>query len=216
MDHSRYRKPERIPLLFIIAATALLVTLGVWQLERLAWKKALIAQVESAEAQPALGTLPESDAEIAALDYRNAVLTGRFIAEKRLRFIGRESRGYVWYVPFKLEDSDRVVLASLDWLPADMEPQLAAGVQQLKGTLRAPRAKRLFSPGNHPEKNLWFTEDMAELAQATGQRLAPIVLDTTGKPVLRNDHLGYAVTWFLLALIGIFMFILYHRRPEVR
>lgn len=213
MQRFRMRKPETIPLLFIIAATLLLVSLGIWQLERLSWKNNLIAGMQAAQAQDILGNLP-AGVDAARFVYRRADLTGSYLPEKGLRFIGHQSMGYVWEVPFKLEDSDVTVLVQLPWLPAGREPELDKQMHTVRGVLRLPREKRLFSPDNHPDSNVWFTEDLPQIERAINMSVAPLVLDTSGKPSFRNDHLGYAITWFSLAVIGLVMFMFYYRVPD--
>ena len=50
----KFRRPQFIPLAFIIGTTLLLVSLGLWQAQRLVWKNNLIARIETAQAEPAL------------------------------------------------------------------------------------------------------------------------------------------------------------------
>jgi surfeit locus 1 family protein len=107
----------------------------------------------------------------------------------------------------------------------------------LMGILRPAYAPRVFSPKNRPEINVWTSEEMplieAELnklaAPETTIKLAPLVIEVTkeqgaehdavtiankGEIRLRNDHLGYAVTWFSLALVGVVMFGFYCRKND--
>lgn len=208
-----FRKPEPVPVIFTLCAAAFLVFLGVWQMQRLEWKEGLLARADAAAHEPVLGTLPSDPAAIAALEYRRAAVTGRLIGDKKLRFIGQKSNGYVWIAPLKLEDSDVVIAVKLGWLPSGEEPNIAPGVQTVQGMLQPPREKRLFSPANDPAKNLWFTQDLAEMRRATGLALAPLILDDT-RHAARNDHLGYAITWFILAGIAVVMCLVYHRKPN--
>jgi surfeit locus 1 family protein len=207
-----FRKPQLVPLLFMLCAVALCLTLGTWQLQRLAWKNALFGDIAQAQAEPALGTLPDDPLALSHLAWRKAVLTGKFLPDKELRFIGRQSNGYVHLVPLKLDDSDLVLLVDTGWLPGDLPAKVAPGMQTVQGVLRPPHAKRLFSPGNAPGRNLWFTEDMPALEQATGLKLVPYVLQSGDLPKLHNDHLGYAITWYALALVGVGMFAAYQRK----
>ena len=65
------------------------------------------------------------------------------------------------------------------------------------------------------------------MSKAVGVNLQPIVVEAVGKEekntfpipndgaiVMRNDHLGYAVTWFSLAVVGLVMFAFYHRKKD--
>lgn len=220
----RLRKPETIPLLFIIAATILLTSLGIWQVQRLQWKQEQIAHIETAQAEPALGSLPH---DTDGLEYRNVMLTGKFLHDKSLHMVGHiqdEGAGFFIVTPFVLEDDGRIILINRGFSPKDMESK-PQGTVTVKGVIRPLRTKRFFSPENKPD--LWFYEDIPAMEQATGLKLLPLMVEAVGKrekdvyPVphdgkitLRNDHLNYAITWFSLALIGIVMFIAYHRIPK--
>lgn len=229
------RRFQLVPLLFIIASTILLSGLGTWQLYRLQWKNALIAQIDHAQHEPSLGNLPElnDDAAIAALAYRNVTLTGTFMHDKTLHMAGRPKEagigtaaGFFLLTPFKLDDDGRIILVNRGFSLVDKETK-PTGTQTIQGVIRTPRVKRPFSPDNHPEKNVWFFEDINAMSQFVGSPLLPLVVEAVGKkeknvyPIpndgkisLRNDHLYYAITWFSIAIIGIIMFIIYHRKPR--
>lgn len=208
-----FRKPQLIPVIAVTCTVALLLALGAWQLQRLAWKNAVVDQINAAQALPALGTLPDDPAALEKLAYRKVALVGHWIQDKpALHVVGHESGGYVWLLPFRLEDSDQVVLVTVGWHPIGVVPEpFPTTTMTIEGTLRPPRPKRLFSPDNFPQKNIWFTEDIPAMEKATGQRLLPMIVDTQKIPPLRNDHLGYAITWFLLAGICLGMFAYAHR-----
>lgn len=222
----RFRKPELIPLLFIIGAIALFSCLGVWQVKRLAWKTNLLAEIAHQQSLPALGTLPQ---DISGLEYRNVKLTGIFLYNKTLRRAGGmqdEGPGFFLIAPFKLEDDGRVILVNRGFSPEGKESK-PAGLQVVTGVIRPLRQRRPFSPDNIPAKNIWFYEDMPAMSQATGLQLTPLMVEAVGKrqhgiyPIpsdgtifLRNDHLQYAITWFSLAIIAMVMFAFYHRIPE--
>lgn len=227
----RFRKPELFPLVFMIGAVLLLTSLGVWQVERLQWKKTLIAQVEQVQHAPALGTLPQA---LDGLDYHNVALTGTFLYDKAMHMIGvphsqlpqDNGPGFLVLTPFRLEDDGRIILVNRGFAPLNKEAR-PEGVQTVTGILRPTRGKRLFSPSNQPQKNVWFYEDVPAMAQYTGLQLTPLMVEATGKaqkgvwPIpsdgsisLRNDHLGYVITWFSLAIIALVMFGIYYRIPE--
>jgi surfeit locus 1 family protein len=222
----RFRKPQLVPLLFIIGAVALLTSLGVWQLERLQWKNGIIAHIQAAQAAPALGTLPQ---DVTGLDYRNVALTGSFINDKTMHVVGSmqgSENGFSIVTPFRLEDDGRIVLVNRGFSPVGKESK-PEGEQTVRGIIRPLYHKRMFSPENRPDKNIWFYEDIPAMAQFTGLALSPVVIQVVGQrqagvyPIpgdgsllIRNDHLSYAITWLSLAVIAIVMFGFYHRKPE--
>ena len=96
-----------------------------------------------------------------------------------------------------------------------------------EGLVRHPIPKGTFTPENSAEKNLWFYTDMQEISQFLGVPLAPVMLDVVGQQVpgsypipsdgkvaLRNDHLGYAITWFAVGIAGLVIFLLYTRNTR--
>lgn len=217
-----FRKPQLIPLLFILCATFTLGGLGAWQLQRLIWKNDLIAGIGAAQSQPALTSLNDEP-------YRKVELEGTFIGKKSFRFVGRpqweQGTGYFMYYPFKTKDG-KVVMVNIGWAPSSWKGELAKQ-HHVSGIIRPARVKRLFSPENHAEKNIWFYEDTKAMGEQLGMTVDDMIIEVVGekkagtyptvndgKISLRNDHLGYAITWFGLALIGLIMFGIYHREPE--
>jgi surfeit locus 1 family protein len=219
-----FRKPEILPTLFFLAAFAVCITLGGWQLERLSWKEQVIAESDKAKELPALGTLP---AEVGGLTYCRVALTGTFQNEKAIHLIGRQQGmdvGYYIVTPLVLEDDGRIILVDRGFSPLGKETQ-PEGLVTVEGMLRPLRQHRYFAPKNSPEKNIWSYEDLNEIEAFIGQRPLPLVVEATGKPeknvfpipnegkvIFRNDHLGYAITWFALAITSLVMFGAYYRK----
>jgi surfeit locus 1 family protein len=222
----RLRKPETIPVLFIIFTFSLLMGLGIWQVERLQWKNAQVASIKAAQELPVLGTLPQ---DITGLDYRHVALTGSFMHDKSFHLVGRPQgagQGFFIVTPFVLDDDGRIILVNRGFAENNKESR-PEGPQTVTGIIRPLRLKRMFMPENVPAKNVWFYEDMDAMSQASGLTLIPIMVEAVGKAeknvyptpsngkiVLRNDHLNYAITWFSLALIALVMFVFYHRIPD--
>ena len=219
-----FRKPQLIPLLFIIASTITMTFLGAWQVQRLQWKNALVKQIEQVQGLPYLHSLP---ADLNGLEYRKVTLTGSFKYEKVLHLIGRQKGnfpGFFMLTPFEMENDGRIILVNRGFSPKDKESR-PEGLQTIEGVIRPAREKRFFAPENIPEKNVWFYENIPAMSQLTGLKLTPLIVEQVGKetkgefPIpgdgivnLRNDHLGYAITWFSTAIIGIIMFGFYYRK----
>ena len=88
------------------------------------------------------------------------------------------------------------------------------------GVLRWPEATGLFTPTADPAANLWFARDPAGMAAAKGigpvapfyvEQEAPVPpggLPRPGRlrPNLPNNHLGYIITWYGLAIVLLAVF----------
>lgn len=223
---NNFRKPQLIPLLFIVTSTITTSFLGAWQLERLNWKNDLVKNIEQAQTLPALDKLPEDTAN---LDYRRVKLTGTFKHEKSLHMIGRQHGnfpGYFIVTPFELHNDGRIILVNRGFSPTNKESK-PDGELVIEGIIRPTREKRFFAPENIPEKNVWFYENISAMSRSVGLNLSPIIVELVGReeknifPIpsdgkinLRNDHLGYAITWFATTIIGVIMFALYYRKTE--
>lgn len=222
-----FRKPELIPTLFFIAAFLTFMTLGSWQMERLIWKKSVMAAADAAQHEAILANLPE---DISGLTYRKAALTGIFMHDKAIHLIGRQqgmSVGYYIITPFSLEDDGRIILVNRGFSPLGEESK-PEGMVTVTGLLRPAREKRFFAPENVPEKNIWSYEDLDKIGEMIGSKPLPLVLEAIGmhsegefpipnegKVVFRNDHLGYAITWYLMAIVSAVMFGAYYRKKII-
>ncbi|MBT9289426.1 SURF1 family protein [Prosthecodimorpha staleyi] len=175
---------------------AILIALGNWQMDRLAWKEALMARVKARIALPAENLPPEPvwpaiDAD--AKDYAAARVTGRFLNDKEVHVFhtlvnpkGRLSgQGYFVVTPL-LRDDGSVIIVNRGFVPLDRKaPASRPGSQidgetTVEGLLRRPEGSNLFTPANDRAGNVWFTRDAREIAHAAGldpARTFPLTLD---------------------------------------
>jgi surfeit locus 1 family protein len=239
----RFRRPELIPTLFIGFMVALMFTLGVWQLQRLQWKTELLARIEAAQSAAPKDILSYPADKLPDFEWFNVRMTGRFLHDKELYATPRyykEQLGYAILTPLAIDTPRGPVriLVNRGWVPPEKKDpgsRSAANINApvtVEGVIRVFNKKGLFRPDNNPEKNIWFWYDVPAMARAEKLELLPVVIDATritdssgaslsGGPIpfpleinIRNDHLGYAITWFLMGLTGIVMFGVYYRKPE--
>ena len=221
---------------FITCVVATLLALGVWQLQRLEEKEALIARYEASKLAVPVGLGDVPTAEALKEEYRRVSLEGQLDFGKELflggRSVGRDT-GYDLLTPLTLPDG-RVVLLDRGWIRMDhKDARTRPGTQALpvaQGLAMVRFAKKpgMMTPANHPEKNFWFTVDMPAMRKATGLPLEDFYLEAidpaakagdepypgNGKVEIRNDHLGYAFTWFALALAAGVIFVVYRRQNK--
>jgi surfeit locus 1 family protein len=219
-----FSRPTSLTLMLGLVCLAILIGLGIWQLERREWKLNLIANIDARIAEPAV-PLP---AEIGLdWEFRRVTVEGKIAAEQWFRFPGRSRDGQVGEALFlllreadgRLIAVDQTFIAFGDPLPPLPEAVSAAGV------LREPERPSWFTPDNDPAANEWYVPDPAAMATAAGLGevaasgdVLPLYLaPASWRPHLPNDHLQYALTWFSFAFILVVIFVLFHRtRPESR
>ncbi|HEY1735945.1 MAG TPA: SURF1 family protein [Methylovirgula sp.] len=232
------------PSLFTAACAAILLSLGVWQLHRLAWKEALIAAITArADAPPA--NLP-AQSEWAKLkpmdyDYRHVAVSGHYLyADTVLEFTPAGPQGvgpgYLLLTPMRLA-SGGLVIVNRGFAPSDLALKLreraeTGNIIRVTGLMRPPETRGLFTPPDEPDKDEYFTGDPAEIAANEHlPSVAPFLIDADAKPGstawprggtterdLPNNHLNYALTWFGLALglFGVFAAFLIKKIKENR
>lgn len=236
-------RPSFWPTVFTVPAIAIMLGLGIWQLDRLAWKTDLIAEIQSRIAAPPapLDTvLAEAGGDLGGIQFRRVSVAGAFLHGQEMYLAARSMNGNPGYhvmTPFQLEGGG-VVLVDRGWVPYERKLAETRAEGQVEGpmaldaVIRLPQAaKAWFQPDNEPANNMWYWTDLAAMrAQAGLPAEGPEIYleagpgaNPGGFPIggqtrvnLPNDHLQYAITWFALAVILAVIYVIYHRRPKSR
>ena len=224
-----------------LSTLALLVGLGIWQLQRLEWKEAGIAERKARIEGPPI-TLPRAieDAEaeeIEALEFTRVGLRGRFLHDNELYLSSRTYKGVVGFhivTPFVLEDG-RSLLVNRGWVPMKRRDPATRSQGQLPGEIAIEgilrrggwKGRDFLRPPNTPAENIWLWFDLPAMAVAaelekpvTTLYVEAIASDLPGglpigvetQITIANDHLGYAITWFTLAFALLVIFVIYSTR----
>lgn len=217
------RRPARVFFaVVLLALTAAFAALGIWQVERRAWKHALIAAVESRiHAEPGAPPGPNAWARLDADRdaYRRIRLAGRFVprGETLVRAVSDLGAGYWVLTPF---DTGRfVVLVNRGFVAPERRKNPGAapsGPVEVTGLLRLSEPGGGFLRRNDPVSGNWYSRDVAAISRARGVvGAAPYFIDADaahnapGAPVggltvvrFADNHAAYALTWFAMALLS--------------
>ena len=123
---SRFR-PDFWPTVFLVPALALMIGLGVWQLERLAWKTDLIDRIERGLAAPPVPLPARLDDP--GFDYRRVTVTGRFDAVHAFPLLARVhdgAAGIQVVTPLLRDDDGPAVMINRGWVPLGPDGKPAA------------------------------------------------------------------------------------------
>jgi surfeit locus 1 family protein len=225
------------PTLFTIPAVLFMLGLGTWQVQRLAWKTALIDARSAALAAPSI-PLPETRDAAESLDFHQVDVNGVFDHAKELyigAFDARGIEGFQIVTPMTLA-TGQTLLVNRGFVPGVRKNPAArpegqvTGPTELRGILRLPNPpKGWLVPQNRPGDNFWFYVDIPAMAATVGlDRVLPFYVEAGPAPnpggfpiggqtriALPNDHLQYAITWYLFALtLTVIYFIYHYRKPE--
>jgi surfeit locus 1 family protein len=214
-----------------LAGLVILVGLGIWQLDRKAWKDQLSAKM-TARLSAAPVNLPPRE-QWGRLDqenneFRRVTFPVEFIKDQEALVYTAGSplrpdvtgAGYWVLAPARLPGGS-VIVVNRGFVPADRKDiatrsdSVPAGVIDITGVMRWPEPRGLFTPADEPKNSVWFLRDHRSMAQAKDwgavasfyidqeEPQAPGGLPRAGKLTLAlpNNHLQYALTWFGLAAV---------------
>ena len=213
--------------------------LGVWQVQRLAWKQELIRQVDARiHAAPVEAPSPGQAVTREADQYRRVVVNGRFdhARETLVKAVTDLGPGYWVLTPLET-DGGFAVLINRGFVPperqkpADRAAGQVGGQAAVVGLLRMTEPDGGFLRANDPAGDRWFSRDVAGIAKTKGvqEPVASYFIDADSTPnsggwprggltVVRfaNSHLIYALTWFGMALMSAAGFVLFWREEKRR
>ena len=228
-------RPALWPTLISLPILVLSLTLGVWQMERRGWKRDILDRMAANQAAAPLPLDELLKGDPLRHEYGRVKVAGSFLHDKEFHLAARSLKnkvGLQLVTAFKTDDG-KIVLFDRGWIPSEKkEPAKRAegqvpGRVELTGIVRRNQERRQFAPENAPDKNVWFHVDVPLMRRMAGApsdpKLDAFFLDADaapnpgGVPIggqtrldIPNDHLQYAITWFLIALAMAGVYLAYH------
>lgn len=174
-------RPKKLllPSLFTFAGMAVLCGLGIWQIQRLEWKTAMIEALNTEYSRDATQniitghdladyeTTKKKDTPLAV----RGTITGNYDLSKQIlvgtRFYDNLPGKHV-LTPLQMDDGTWLLVnrgwVSQSWKPADEVNPPPTGAVSVTGLLRRPTERNPFTPDNKPLKDEWYYPDLEEIA----------------------------------------------------
>ncbi len=217
------------PGIWAAIAFCLLMALGIWQLHRLKWKEAIVAEIHQA-AISAPVPLPTNPTPFEKVRIAGTWLPGKaaLYGDEVHDSPGGPIPGGELIMSFA-RPGGQVVLVDLGWVPQQAPKPLPepGGATQVTGYLHAPIARGFLAPPDDPAQGLYYTLDPANIAAGMHlANVAPYILIAMGPlpppgsagpqpaqdlPTPPNNHYEYALTWFGFAFVLVFQFVFFAR-----
>ncbi len=210
-----------LPLLFGLIGAAVLVSLGFWQLRRLDWKEAVLADI-ALRMQSAPVAVPATP-DPARDRFLPVTATGDFTGQALDVLVSRVGIGAGYRVIAVFQTGGRKILVDRGFVPeaARGAGHAAATGVTVTGNLHWPDELDYFTPAPDAKTGIRFARDVPAMAAAlgadpvlvvarsdTGAGVEPMPVDGAAP----NNHLSYAIQWFLLAVVWLGMTALYLSR----
>ena len=198
--------------LVAIPGLLVLVYLGVWQTKRLSWKEALLENISyNLSVEPSL--LPER-LKKTEHNYKMVMVEGSL--EPRSIFvltpIKGTGAGFRVISPLKLKDGSKILI-DRGVIKEEEKARLETPTQHrfVIGYLFWPNETDYFTPEPNIKRNMWFSRDLEKMANfletqqilvvSTENRLDPSIKMQDPTKDIPNNHLQYAITWFMMAIL---------------
>ncbi|PDS81281.1 SURF1 family protein [Rhizobium sp. L43] len=233
-DQRRHQVKRAIFAVCLLLLAAALAALGTWQVQRLAWKRDLIARVEErVHAAPATAPARADWDKVNAADdeYRRVTAAGTLANDKETLVYASTMLGPGYWVmtPLTLADGTSI-LVNRGFVPTDRRDPATrregqpSGPAEITGLMRMTEPKGSLLRSNDVAADRWYSRDVAAIAAKRGVgAVAPFFIDADatanpgGLPVggltiihFPNNHFIYAITWYGLAamVLALLLFIL--------
>ncbi len=211
----------------VVVLALLMVRLGIWQLDRLAERRAENALIKERQNAPTL-VLTGQPIDIEANEFRRVIVAGEFDPSHEVVLRNRSLNGVPGMhllTPLRIAGSEQWVLVDRGWVPLQLatpeeRQQFAVTAPvQIEGYLRKPQARiSRFSPQDQQPAggwlDAWFRPDVERIAQQMPYPLMPFYIEqkpsqaTNDLPhpqpninLSEGSHLGYAIQWFAFTII---------------
>lgn len=212
------------PALTTVVMLSITVGLGLWQLQRLEWKRGLLAEIDRGEAAAPvpLGPSPEAFTRV-FIEGRFEPSTARYGAEVRSLRTSGPVMGARLITPLDRPGQD-TVLVDRGWAPLDFDATPPTGPVRVEGYVRPPEHVGQLGIADDPAARRFYSLDPVAIGMALGlTREAPFTVVALGPPGTvpepasslprpPNDHLTYAITWFGLSIVLVGVFAAYVRQ----
>ncbi len=225
----RTRSPVRQllwPGLTTAVMLSLTVGLGVWQVQRLSWKTALLAEIDQGAASAAipLPADPQPFTKVRVEGLLRRDLAAFYGIEVRSTRAGPVPGAFLLN-PLERPGADPIIV-DRGWVPTDAPQDGAPIPATVEGYIRPAERPVRFGAADDPAARRFYALDPVAVGASLGLRqVAPYTLVALGGgprgvypepaqalPRPANNHFIYALTWFGLAAALLGVFGVYARR----
>ena len=211
-----------LPATLITVTFAFLVSLGFWQLDRADEKRGIEASIKKANNGRVELVVEESS--LKNKEYFEVRLQGKYLSDKQFIYdnqIVNQISGYYVLTPYALEGQSKAILINRGFIPWNGRRDKLADIgigqdaREIKVQISKPIKRMELKPS---ETGIQFPvliqsieiQDMADIARIDFSSVIGLLDPSTSDGFIRKwepytgsieKHIGYAIQWFLMALV---------------
>ena len=220
-------KKNIFPIMFGLIGVTVLLSLAVWQMQRLEWKQDIISKIEERLSGEPLSLINNYKLSLPSThNYLRVYFDGN-IKNNEAHIYAPQKNGLGYRVVSEFEWNDVSILVDLGWIPEDQKNEIRpTGKAKVIGYISYPDDHDdSFTPKPDIVNNIWFSRFVPIMARELNVEPFLVVAEevqikengnwknyeeVTPLPIslnIQNDHKEYAITWFSLALVWFLMTI---------
>jgi len=228
--------------LLVLLGTSVCIRLGIWQLDRLAGRRAFNAQVQTMREEAPLDLANAEFDSLNTMEWRAVIVTGEYDFANQIALrnqYNRDQYGYHLLTPLLFNGT--AVLVDRGWIPADgnsapddWHKYDETGTVTVTGQIRLGQSKPTFGgtsdtlPADGSPLWVWNNADVEKIALHLPYPVLDVFIQPDVEPddneppipyqpeieLTEGPHFGYALQWFTFASILFFGYPFYLRKQE--
>ncbi|MEE9453730.1 MAG: SURF1 family protein [Paracoccaceae bacterium] len=199
-----------LPLIAGVIGTAILLSLGTWQLQRMSWKQGVLAAIDARLSMPAIAV--PADPDPVADKYLQVNVSGTLEpVELHVLGFGNGGPGFRVIAAMVLKDGRRI-LVDRGFIPETAKNTVRNGGAVIAtGSMIWPQETDKYIAAPDRAKNIWFARNVPLMAETLGTLPLMVALHQSNNNQgitpqipsinISNRHLEYVLTWYGLAII---------------
>jgi surfeit locus 1 family protein len=239
MFHTLRQPRWIVATVFVLAAAAVFIRLGFWQLDRLEARQTTNAVGEErVEAEPIdlVTALADVEGDLESLEYRRVFVWGSYDLSGEVLIRSQVHLGQAGFhvITPLVADDGWAVLVNRGWVPLGMDsPPVDArpetGRLRVEGWVRLTQTRPTLGPEDAPgDQKIFNRVDVGRIGEQVAHTLAPVYVVAIAEnedlpapvdlPEFDDDgpHLAYAIQWFGFAVVALVGFYFLIRRKGIQ
>ena len=202
--------------------------MGVWQLNRLEWKQNLINTFEKTSSKSPIDLQFAEKKEFLKIKV-NAKINRKYKIFFPAKTLNGKNGFRLASILQTIEGEN--ILVDEGWYDQNNHEYFSKNNdifnEEIIGYIRFTRAAKLFTPKNNLVTNEWYTYSLSEIEQFLGVKInqkyfiknmsklnEPFLIPSELKPTFTNNHLQYAITWFVMSFAFFVLFLVYLKKNK--
>ena len=207
------------------------IYLGIWQLDRLKWKEELIYNFNNLQDQKPLSLSMGKMKYPSIEEFTKIISRGTINRSKKIFLPAKTNNGKngIRRGSLLTDNHGNNYLIDEGWFPENKYEYFKNNNQiinvEIIGYIRFPTQKKMFTPENSVKLNEWYYYDLQQIQDYIGVKInqkffiknmskysEDFLVPSSIKHNFTNNHLQYAITWFLMSIsFGAIFFVYYLR-----